>query len=421
MRPLNKPGKIVVGSNIEELKPIPANLRDAKGQVHEDKLFAMYTLRTLMQDQKIHVEFVVSDLVKHYKESTDDEPKYWVGLGLPSTFLKDSEVYAGYGVPVLDQLGDPVENMEIQVSSNLKEYKTVYFDVEKAIEFKNLGYIIIRKDDTVSYYYELDFSHITRKAQEVDVQLVNWKELSVEKVKKNYLFGIDLSDAHGNPLPESLFTHYINSAVEYIQNLLDIVIAPTEVNAERHDYVRSDYQNWGFIQLHHKPIREVKAVRLMYGNRTAIEIPNDWLQVDKLTGQVTLFPSAGSASNLIIGQTGMIMGLSSMWQFAPRMWEVDYVAGIDETDKTMPVALLEEAINKRASCGILSVWGDLIIGAGIASQSVSIDGISQSIGTTQSAMYGGASARIDSYTKDLKSTILPALTKKFMGIRMIVV
>lgn len=277
-------------------------------------------------------------------------------------------------------MGDPVENMEIQVSSNLKEYKTVYFDVEKAIEFKNLGYIIIRKDDTISYYYELDFSHITRKAQEVDVQLVNWKELSVEKVKKNYLFGIDLSDAHGNPLPESLFTHYINSAVEYIQNLLDIVIAPTEVNAERHDYVRSDYQNWGFIQLHHKPIREVKAVRLMYGNRTAIEIPNDWLQVDKLTGQVTLFPSAGSVSNLIIGQTGMIMGLSSMWQFAPRMWEVDYVAGIDETDKTMPVALLEEAINKRASCGILSVWGDLIIGAGIASQSVSIDGISQSGG-----------------------------------------
>ena len=67
------------------------------------------------------------------------------------------------------------------------------------------------------------------------------------------------------------------------------------------------------------------------------------------------------------------------------LWEVDYVAGIDEKDSSMPMSLLQEAINKRAATGILNVWGDLIIGAGIANQSVSIDGVSQSIGTTQSA------------------------------------
>ena len=59
--------------------------------------------------------------------------------------------------------------------------------------------------------------------------------------------------------------------------------------------------------------------------------------------------------------------------------------------------------------------------AGIASQSVSIDGLSQSIGTTQSAMFGGASARTESYTKDLKEQILPALRQKFGGIRLIVI
>lgn len=64
---------------------------------------------------------------------------------------------------------------------------------------------------------------------------------------------------------------------------------------------------------------------------------------------------------------------------------------------------------------------DLIIGAGIANQSVSIDGVSQSIGTTQSAMYGGASARVNEYTNDLNDHLLPVLRQKFGGIRMIVV
>ena len=213
----------------------------------------------------------------------------------------------------------------------------------------------------------------------------------------------------------------MNSAVDYLANLLDITIGETEFTGERHDYFRKDYQNWGFIQLQHNPVREVKGLRLTYGNRPSVEIPLDWIQLDKLTGQITLFPSAGSANSLIIGQTGMLFGFQSQWDYAPQLWEVDYVAGIDEDDPSMPTDLLSEAIYKRAACGILNVWGDLIIGAGIANQSVSIDGVSQSIGTTQSAMYGGASARVNEYTNDLNDHLLPVLRQKFGGVRMVVV
>lgn len=59
--------------------------------------------------------------------------------------------------------------------------------------------------------------------------------------------------------------------------------------------------------------------------------------------------------------------------------------------------------------------------AGIANQSVSIDGVSQSIGTTQSAMFGGASARVNEYTKDLTENLLPALRMRFGGLRMVVI
>ena len=405
---------------INMLKPIPATIKDMSSESSNDVLYTMYSLKSFIENQKIKVEFMVSDLVSHSRVDGEDA-KYWVGIGIQKNLTNDATIFAGYGVPVLSELNEPAKDVGSQIDKNLVEYSTIYFDVEEAIRFQNQGYVVVRKEDGVDYYYELDFSYITRKTSNETGGSLNWNGISIDKIKNEYLFGIDLTDSNGNPLPDSMFIHYLNAAIDYLQNLLDIIIVPTEIKAERHDYIRNDYQNWGFIQLNNNPIREIKAVRLMYGTRTAIEIPLDWVQCNKLTGQITLFPSAGSASNLIIGQTGLLMGLQSQWSYAPQMWEIDYIAGLDEKDKTMPLELMREAINKRAACGILNVWGDLIIGAGIASQSVSIDGISQSIGTTQSAMYGGASARIESYTKDLKENILPALIKKFTGIKMVVV
>lgn len=198
----------------------------------------------------------------------------------------------------------------------------------------------------------------------------SWSALSNQDLINKYLFGIDLSDQEGNPLPDELFAHYIDSAVEYFQNLLDIQITEVQVTDEQHDYFRSDYQNWGFMQLHHNPVKEVKALRMMYGNRTAVDIPLDWIKLDKLTGQIHLFPTAGSAGGMIIGNTGLLYGFQGGWSHAPQLWQVDYVSGLDPNDKFLPIQLLIEGIYKRASMGILNVWGDLILGAGIASQSV---------------------------------------------------
>ena len=83
-------------------------------------------------------------------------------------------------------------------------------------------------------------------------------------------------------------------------------------------------------------------------------------------------------------------------------------------------AHLRELIYKKAVIGILQVWGDLVLGAGIASQSISIDGLSQSIGTTQSAMYGAASARCTEYRDDIQA-LIPVIRQQYAGIRMVVV
>ena len=297
------------------------------------------------------------------------EKGYWVGIGIDSNLVNGALVYKTWGnlsndteLSTLEpdqytkyfEAGDGVQKTD---ESN---YVTYYFDATLAKNYDNTATLIIDKDG-VHYHYLIDFSMVEFVAQIPQLEAVSWNAVSVDAIKNNYLFGINLADSNGNPLPEELFIHYLNAAVDYVQNLLDIIICDTDFT-ERHDYIRNDYRNWGFIQLAHNPVKEVKRVTLMYGQQRAVEIPLDWVQLNKLTGQITLFPSAGSANSLIIGQTGLLFGFQSQWDWAPMLWEVEYTAGIDENDPAIPFALLKETIFKRASMGILNVWGDLIIG-----------------------------------------------------------
>lgn len=72
---------------------------------------------------------------------------------------------------------------------------------------------------------------------------------------------------------------------------------------------------------------------------------------------------------------------------------------------TTPSALVK-AILLVAAILPLDVAGDLIAGAGIAEQSISVDGLSQNIRTTSSATNAGYGARILSFQKQLQTLML---------------
>lgn len=229
----------------------------------------------------------------------------------------------------------------------------------------------------------IDSEPIPATKAEVEASEIVCPAFSVDQLINTTLFGIDLSDAQGNPFPNSLIASYLNSAIGYAESLFDICLTKKEIVGERHDYEREDYTNWGYIMTWKKPIVKVKSLKLMYGTRPSMEIPQEWLQIDKMAGKIQMFPCSGSVTTMIIGSSGAIYGLHNNVSYAPAMWMIDYEAGIepDEIEQAM-----KEFIYKKATIGILQVWGDLVLGAGIANQSVSIDGLSQSIGTTQSAI-----------------------------------
>src|SRR5699024_10884409 len=78
---------------------------------------------------------------------------------------------------------------------------------------------------------------------------------------------------------------------------------------------------------------------------------------------------------------------------------------------------LEQLVQKYASIEVYQVWGNLIIGAGIANKTLEVDGITETIGTTQSAMYGGASAQILQIDSDI-TELLDGL-RAYFGYNMI--
>lgn len=174
----------------------------------------------------------------------------------------------------------------------------------------------------------------------------------------NYMFGISLVDQQGNPFPESMLVSYLNAAISWAEQLFDICLTEKIVEDEFYDYERNDYTNWGYMQLYQKPVKKVKSLQLMYGDRPSFTIPNDWIKLDKLSGKINLFPAQGTANSLIINQSGVIFGLQQRWSYAPQMWKVSYVAGMDEKD--IPENL-KVVIYKKATCDIMTVWGELIV------------------------------------------------------------
>ncbi|MMZ43513.1 hypothetical protein D1872_50650 [compost metagenome] len=242
---------------------------------------------------------------------------------------------------------------------------------------------------------------------------MKFEEVNSVFLRENYLFGVPLEDMYGTKMKESMLEHYIKSAIEHTQRMLQINIQPVDIVDEVHDYYSGDFTQWSFMVLHKRPIIEVTSLSMYFGGTEMFRIPRDWIRHYPNSGQIQLFPVSGSTGSLILTSNGSFMPvLLGQYQNAPGLWRVSYRAGMDDIPED-----LVEYIMKRASVGILQVWGDLIIGAGIANQTISLDGLSQSIGTTQSPEFSGAGARIKNYMDDMKE-LERRLKDTYLGINL---
>lgn len=239
--------------------------------------------------------------------------------------------------------------------------------------------------------------------------------LSITELRRIYLFGVDLTGDDAAPFPLEMFAHYIRQAIDQVEHMLDIYLLPRKI-IERHDFYRRDYESYGFLKLNTKPCISVQEVSLEYPLDTKVVVfPADWVRLDRHAGQVHLLPARGTFTQSLVSAGGGYLPLVfGGADFIPDLWRVEYFAGF-ELGKVPPV--IKEVVGMYAALGGLNLAGDLLAGAGVASKSLSIDGLSSSVSTTSSPEFSGYGSRILEYTRALKDK-MPALHRFYHGGRM---
>jgi hypothetical protein len=239
--------------------------------------------------------------------------------------------------------------------------------------------------------------------------------ISPDELVARYFLGIELTDPNGNPLPADSIQFYIDAAVEEFEGYLNLKLTKQIVRETLH-YSLSDFHNWGFIPVSY-PVNRPFVLQGYASGVRQVSYPVDW--VSRKTSSVStdvqrslyLVPGTGQVS---ISGSAVYAGILPHlgWKGAqtiPNYWDIVYCTSFDK-----PPADILDAVGKLASINIFHQLGDIILGAGIANESISIDGLSQSIGTTSSATNAGYGARIIGYTNDLKKG-LPRLKAKYDG------
>jgi hypothetical protein len=169
---------------------------------------------------------------------------------------------------------------------------------------------------------------------------------------------------------------------------------------EPYDFDPSYWSDYGFIQLRHYPVISIdRGVWYSPVKGTIMDMVSEgWIRLYKGFGQVRMFPTGGFTYGpySVYGQFWTGMGAKRY----PGAFEFDYETGY-ESAEFVPEGL-RATIGKYATIKSLAVVGDGIL-AGFSSQSVSLDGLSESFSSTQSATSAYFGARIKQYSDEIDS------------------
>ena len=245
--------------------------------------------------------------------------------------------------------------------------------------------------------------------------------LTPRELREIYFHGIIFPPEDRVLLTDAALEFHIRSATAYIEKQLSILVLPQEIE-ETKDFYRDDWYEWGRLDTNY-PVREALDLRGFLGTARQLQYPVEWLSVrqrdtgtyDRAIHVVPVTEAAVAFTSALISIPGGTPHIAiTRHRYIPNYWRVRYSTGF----LNIPREILD-AIGKIASIGIFNVLGDTVIGAGIASQSLGFDGLSQSVATTSSPENAAYSARIKQYMAEMKIA-LPQLKSVYAGIELVV-
>jgi len=146
-------------------------------------------------------------------------------------------------------------------------------------------------------------------------------------------------------------------------------------------------------------------------NTRVVDIALQWAEISERNGFVQLVPFNQEVAFQFIGLV-WVESLRGRVEL-PDFWNFDAMAGLRQVD---PV--IREMLGKKAAIDALTIAGHAFRG-GFATQSLSRDGVSESVSYTASAIYGIYSATIEDYRKFINKEI-KQLKGRYRGVSMLV-
>lgn len=228
----------------------------------------------------------------------------------------------------------------------------------------------------------------------------------------SYLFGVEPSTRDGRRMPDQSISDFIQFAQNEIENKLDIRLQKKVIH-DNHTFFRNDFVAWGIVRTNY-PVVEAFGLEGFYNNTRQLSYPKTWISSRKSSEQdyerrINIVPDNTLNSPMLHTQIAPFYGLYRS-DFLPEYWMVTYVTGYDK----IPRDILN-VIGKLASINILRICGDVMLGIGVASMSVGIDGLSQSITKPQGSIFAD---RIKGYMEEIKD-VWPSLISKYKGLSII--
>lgn len=155
--------------------------------------------------------------------------------------------------------------------------------------------------------------------------------------------------------------------------------------------------SWINFRMPYKPIIRFDQLYGQIANTRIVDIALEWVEAHEKGGMVELVPFNQEVAFNFIGLIWVeaLRGPVPL----PNFWNFDAVVGYRKT----PEVLLE-LVAKKAAIDVLTIAGQAFRG-GYSSQSVSRDGVSESVSYTASATYGIYSATIEDYRKWIEENL----------------
>lgn len=240
--------------------------------------------------------------------------------------------------------------------------------------------------------------------------------MSPSELREKYLFGVPVCTSDGKKLPSSTIKHQILAAQKRIEDLFSIKIQK-QVIEESRDFIREEFDQWGYVRSMY-PIAYISSLKGYINQACQVNYPHEWLSIKRIESvaiyrNVHLIPNSSSEQGATMTQSSLVyngiaphMGWFGQ-KFIPNYWRLKYITGWNANEVPED---LSDVISKYAAINTLSIIGNYLYGAGIASINVSLDGVSQNTPLTRGGKYGLFADRIQLYLDDINSVFEPLRT-----------